>query len=126
MLALLVEYYKLIIPEHLNHHDKLFGGNTLKWIDEFAYITASLEFPGNNFLTIALDNVVFRKAVCRGEIMRFVITLNYLGRTSVQYNVRTFGTRENKDVDEVLFETKITFVAVDSDGNKTPIKTRTG
>ena len=58
--------------------------------------------------------------------MRFVITLNYLGRTSVQYNVRTFGTRENGNVDEVLFETKITFVAVDKSGNKTPIKTRTG
>jgi hypothetical protein len=40
-----MEYYKLILPEHLNHHGKLFGGNTLKWIDEFAYITASQEFP---------------------------------------------------------------------------------
>jgi len=126
VLAFLMEYYKLILPEHLNHKGKLFGGNTLKWIDEFAYITASQEFPGNNFLTIALDNVVFRKAVSLGEIMRFVITLNYLGRTSVQYNVRTFGTRENDDVDEVLFETRITFVAVDENGTKTTIKTRTG
>lgn len=126
VLALLMEYYKLILPEHLNHQGKLFGGNTLKWIDEFAYITASQEFPGNNFLTIALDNVVFRKAVALGEIMRFEIILNYLGRTSVQYNVRTFGTRENANVDEVLFETRITFVAVDKEGNKTPIKTRTG
>ena len=125
VLALLMEYYKLILPEHLNHQGKLFGGNTLKWIDEFAYITASQEFPGNNFLTIALDNVVFRKAVALGEIMRFEITLNYLGRTSDSIP-RTFGTRENANVDEVLFETRITFVAVDKEGNKTPIKTRTG
>ena len=125
-LALLMEGHKLILTEHLNHRGKLFGGNTLKWIDEFAYITASKEFPGNNFLTIALDNEVFRKAVSLGEIMRFEITLNYLGRTSVQYNVRTFGTRENDNADEVLFETRITFVAVDKEGNKTPIKTRTG
>jgi acyl-CoA hydrolase len=53
--------------EHLTTRGKLFGGNTLKWIDEFDYITASQEFPGNNFLTIALDNVVFRKAVALGE-----------------------------------------------------------
>jgi acyl-CoA hydrolase len=58
--------------------------------------------------------------------MRFVITLNYLGRTSVQYNVRTFGTRENAQADEVLFETRITFVAVDEEGKKVPIKTRSG
>ena len=126
VLALLMEYYKLILPEHLNHQGKLFGGNTKKWIDEFANNTASQEFPGNNFLTIALDNVVCRKAVALGEIMRFEITLYYLGRTSGQYNVRTFGTRENANVDEVLFETRITFVAVDKEGNKTPIKTRTG
>ena len=121
-----MEYFKLILPEHLNHHGKLFGGNTLKWIDEFAYITASREFPGNTFLTIALDNVIFKKAVSLGEIMRFEITRNHLGNTSVQYNVKTFGTRENDNADEVLFETRITFVAVDSDGRKTPIKTRTG
>ena len=117
-----MEHYKLILPEHLNHHGKLFGGNMLKWIDEFAYITANQELPGNTFLTIALDNVVFRKGVSLGEIIRFVITRCHLGKTSAQYSVKAFGTRHHSQPDEILFETRITFVAVDEYGNKTEIK----
>ena len=95
----------------------------LKWIDEFAYITANQELPGNTFLTIALDNVVFRKAVNLGEIIRFVITRCHLGKTSVQYNIKAFGTRHHAQPDEILFETRITFVAVDEYGKKREIKT---
>jgi acyl-CoA hydrolase len=94
----------------------------LKWIDEFSYITANQEFPGYNFVTIALDNVVFRKAVSLGEIIRFDITRSHLGRTSVQYSVRAFGTRRHARADEILFETRITFVALDENGNKMEIK----
>jgi acyl-CoA hydrolase len=117
-----VEHYKLVLPEHLNHHGNLFGGNMLKWIDELAYITANQEYPGHTFLTIALDNVVFRKSLSVGEIVRFVITRCHLGKTSVQYNVKAYGTRHHKQVDEVLFETKITFVSVDDEGNKKEIQ----
>ena len=116
-----MEHFKLILPEHLNHHGKVFGGNMLKWIDEFAYITANQELPGNTFLTIALDNVVFRKGVTMGEIVRFDVRRFNLGRTSVQYNVKAYGTMHNSQPDEILFETRITFVSVGADGNKKEI-----
>jgi acyl-CoA hydrolase len=117
-----MEHYKLILPEHLNHHGYLFGGYMLKWIDEFAYITANQEFPGNNFVTVALDNVVFKKRVSMGEIVRFVVERTHLGKTSIQYTVKAFGTRHHSQPDEVIFETRITFVAVDAEGNKQEIK----
>jgi hypothetical protein len=44
VLAFRMEYYKLILPNTESSWQTL-GGNTLKWIYEFAYITASLEFP---------------------------------------------------------------------------------
>jgi acyl-CoA hydrolase len=116
-----MEHYKLIMPGHLNHHGFLYGGNMLKWIDELAYITANQEYPGHTFLTIALDNVIFRKTVKVGEIIRFVVELAHLGNTSVQYNVKAFGTRYNDQPDQVLFETRITFVSVDSQGKKKAI-----
>ena len=116
-----MDHYKLILLEHLNHDGFLFGGNMLKWIDEFAYITASLEFPGNNFVTVALDNVVFRKRVSLGEIVRFLVERTHMGNTSVQYSVKAFGTRHNAQAAEVIFETKITFVAVDDKGDKQKI-----
>jgi acyl-CoA hydrolase len=119
-----MDHYKLILPEHLSHYGYLFGGNMLKWIDELSYITVNQEFPGYNFVTIALDNVVFRKPVSLGEIIRFSITRGHLGKTSVQYNVKAFGTRNAGRVDEVLFETRITFVALDEEGKKKEIKPR--
>ena len=118
-----MNHYKLILPEHLNHHDKLFGGNMLKWIDEFAYITANIEFPGYTFLTKALDNVVFLKSVSVGEIVCFKVHRQRLGNTSVQYSVKAFGTKDEKTLDEVIFETKITFVSVDENNNKVAIDT---
>jgi acyl-CoA hydrolase len=117
-----MEHYKLILPENLNHHGYLFGGYMLKWIDEFSYITANQELPGNNFVTIALDNVTFRKRVNLGEIVKFVVERTHLGNSSVQYAVKAFGTRSHAEPSDVIFETKITFVAVDEQGNKQTIK----
>ena len=54
---------KLVIPEHLNHYGYLFGGYLLHWVDEYAYITANLDFPGHRFVTIGLDKIVFRKNI---------------------------------------------------------------
>lgn len=117
-----MDYYKLVLPEHLNHYGKLFGGNLLKWIDEFAYISANLEFPGNQFVTIALDDVEFRQGVSNGEILKFIIICDRLGISSVKYNVKVFGTRQHSQPDVILFETNITYVNIDDEGNKQIIK----
>jgi acyl-CoA hydrolase len=113
-----MEYYKLVLPEHLNHYGNLFGGNLLKWIDEFAYITANLEFPGNQFVTIALDNVEFRHGVSNGEILKFSIISNHVGNSSVKYQVKAFGIRYHSHTEAILFETNITFVSINSEGKK--------
>ena len=118
-----MEHYKLILPEHMNHHGYLYGGYMLKWIDELAYITATHDLPGNNFVTVALEDVAFKKRVTSGEIVRFVVERTHLGNTSVQYGVKAFGTRHHSSSDEVIFETHITFVAVDAEGNKQAVKT---
>ncbi len=116
-----MDHYKLILPEHLNHDGFLFGGNMLKWIDEFAYITANHEFPGNRFVTIALDNVAFHHPVAGGEIIQFDVTRSKLGTSSVQYKIRVFGTRRQASPETILFETHITFVNVDGQGKKQAI-----
>ena len=58
-----MDHYKLVLPEHINHYGHLFGGNLLNWIDEFAYITATVDFPGRRFVTVAMDNVEFRYGI---------------------------------------------------------------
>jgi acyl-CoA hydrolase len=114
-----MEHYKLVLPEYLNPGGSLFGGYLLKWIDEVSFITANLEFPDHRFVTIALDDVLFKHRITSGEILRFLVKQTRLGNTSVRYNVTVFG--EIRDDDKVLFETNITFVNTDEDGQKIPI-----
>ena len=111
-----MENYKLVMPEDLNHHGYLFGGRILQWVDEYAYIAASLEFPNCNLVTVALDHVEFRKSVLQGTVLRFHVQQGRLGTTSVQYNVNVF--KANEDDAEPIFSTGVTYVRVDDEGGK--------
>ena len=117
-----MKHYKLVLPEFMNEQEALFGGNLLKWIDEFAYVTASLDHPGNRFVTVSLDNVVFRKPIKVGYILCFEVVQCRIGTTSVEYRVEVFNAKEDVDSHHLLFETKIIFVNVDKTGKKQKIK----
>ena len=117
-----MEHYKLVLPGHLNHYGFLFGGHMLQWIDEFSYITATVAFPGHEFVTIAMDTVEFHKSVRHGEVLRFNVEQIQLGTTSVRYRVKVYGEIRSRCAEDVLFATTVTFVSVDEHGHKTAIK----
>ena len=56
-----MENHKLVLPEHLNHFGFLFGGHMLAWVDEVAWIAASLDYPGYHFVTVGMDEVSFNE-----------------------------------------------------------------
>ena len=116
-----MDHYKLVLPEHLNDQASLFGGYLLKWLDEFAYITANIDFPGNRFVTIALENVEFKHQIDCGQILRFSINRTRFGTTSVEYFVEVVGAKNQKAENRILFETNITFVNITDTGKKSPI-----
>jgi len=113
-----MENYKLVRPEHLNHYGYLFGGHLLKWVDEVAYIAASLDYPGCNFVTIGLDRVEFRKSVKQGALLRLEVDKSREGNTSVQYYVKVYRHDIKSGEDEPIFTTNITFVCIDNQGKK--------
>lgn len=116
-----MQHYKVVLPADLNDYGSLFGGALLKWIDEIAYIRVSLDFPGRHFVTIALDNVEFKHRIQQGQILCFECQQKRLGKTSVSYQVQVFGARYERDEEKILFETNITFVCVDGNGDKIQI-----
>lgn len=117
-----MKHHKLVLPEFLNEQGALFGGYLLKWIDEFAYVTASLDYPGNKFVTVSLDNVVFRKPIKVGYILCFDIVESTIGNSSIEYVVEVFNAKGGEKNKDLLFETKIVFVNVDENGKKREIK----
>lgn len=113
-----MQHYKIVLPADLNDCGSLFGGTLLKWVDEIAYIRVSLDFPGQQFVTIGLDKVEFKHPIREGQILQFDCEQTRVGSTSVSYNVKVLGARYDAASNMVLFESNITFVSVDSDGNK--------
>ena len=113
--------YKMVMPEHLNKFGDLFGGNMLKWVDESAAMAVFIDFPECRFLTIAMDQVEFKRPVKCGTILKFVITPLKEGRTSISYGVSVVdcGTR---DYGDPYFSTTITFVRFDDQMRKIPVR----
>lgn len=113
--------YKLVMPEHTNQFGFLFGGYLLQWIDETAWMAASLDFPGRRFVTIGMNHVEFRKSAHGGAMLRIEITPFHQGRTSITYHAQVFSREMGTDIDIEIFVTEITFVNVDQGGQKCPI-----
>ncbi len=116
-----MENHKLVMPEHLNHFGYLFGGYLLNWVDEYAWISASLDYPGCNFVTIGLGTVEFRKTVKGGTILKFITEKTKEGNTSVQYSVNVYRGNIEGGKKDLIFSTNVTFVRIDEEGRKMPL-----
>jgi len=116
--------YVSVRPEHLNFHGYLFGGVLLKWVDEFAGMTAHLDFSGCSLVTIGLNNIVFKYRIKNGSILKFIIKPDKIGNTSVTYNVGVFADEPGASEEVEAFTCKITFVRVDENGKSTPLPKR--
>ena len=118
-----MDTYTLVRTEHLNHNGKLFGGQLLKWVDEFAWLFAARDFCGSTLVTRAMDNSEFRHGVPNGAILRFHVEQVRVGTTSALYSVDVFAEVSGSPAEELIFSNRVTFVAVDEQGNKTPLIT---
>jgi acyl-CoA hydrolase len=109
--------HKLVVPGHLNHYGFLFGGNLLQWVDEYAWIAATLEFPECNFVTIGMDKVRFLKSVKEGTILEFEVEKIDKGNTTVRYLINVYKLHVEDDR-SLVFSSEITFIRIDENGNK--------
>ncbi|HEX2958117.1 MAG TPA: acyl-CoA thioesterase [Chitinispirillaceae bacterium] len=113
-----MDTFCFVRPEHLSHQEFLFGGQLLKWVDEYAWLAAARDYPGTILVTRAMDNIQFKKRVSNGAILRFNIEPFKKGNTSVTYAAIVYASSPSSRDEEIVFSTHITFVAVDEKGNK--------
>lgn len=113
-----IQTFAIVRPEHLNHHGFLFGGQLLRWVDEFAWLAAARENPGCRLVTRAMEAIEFHHSVPLGAILRFDVRERTRGVTSLHYDVDVWADIEGA-IDEIhVFSTVVTFVNVDKEGNK--------
>ncbi len=122
-----MDTFCFVRPEHLNHHSFLFGGQLLKWIDEYTWLAAARDYPGYILVTRAMDTIQFRKRVHNGAILRFSMVKQKQGTSSVTYATEVFASDQTSISEELVFSTHVTFVAVNEQGEKVtlPIKDST-
>jgi acyl-CoA hydrolase len=113
-----MDTYCFVRPEHLNHHNFLFGGQLLKWVDEYTWLAAALEYPGCVLVTRAMDKISFAKRVCSGAILRFNIEWKSQRHTSVTYNTKVFAKELGIDKEQMVFSTNVTFVCINEKNEK--------
>jgi acyl-CoA hydrolase len=116
-----MDLFTMVRPEHLNHYGNLFGGQLLKWVDEYAYLAATREFPGVRLVTRAMDNVSFARGVEAGSTLRFRVSRNQVGTTSVKYAVTVFAQESGRLDEYAVFSTHITFVCIGARHEKQPL-----
>ncbi len=77
----------LMTPDKANFSGNVHGGTLLKYLDEVAYACAS-RFAGSYVVTLSVDQVTFRQPVHVGELVNFLASVNYTGRTSMEVGIK--------------------------------------
>ncbi len=113
--------YKLVMPGDMNNYNFLFGGKMLMWVDEFAWIAVSTDFPNCRFVTRSLGEISFFRKVEKGSILKFESKRVKIGNTSVTYHVDVYAQAPSQEDNPLVFHTDIVFVCVDEQGEKCPI-----
>jgi acyl-CoA hydrolase len=102
----------LMSPDTANFAGKVHGGTILKLLDQVAYTCAS-RYSGCYVVTVSVDKVVFRDAICVGEFVTFLASINHTGRTSMEVGIKVLAenvrTRQVRHVNSCFF----TMVAID-------------
>lgn len=110
----LTEQQYLVRPTHINHYDRLFGGQLLMWIDEVAGIVAT-RHSNARVTTAAIDNLQFKAPAYAGDMIVLIGCVTYVGRSSMEIRVDTYvealdGARK------VINRAYIDMVAIDGEG----------
>ncbi len=113
----------LMTPDMANFSGNVHGGTLLKYMDEVAYACAS-RYAGRYVVTLSVDQVTFREPVHVGELVTFLASVNYTGRTSMEVGIKviTENIRERsvRHTNSCFF----TMVAVDENGKSTEVPPR--
>ena len=110
--------FKAVFPNTINHYDTMFGGQTLYFMDEIAFITAT-RFSRKKVVTVSSSKIDFRKPIPHGTIVEFTGEVTRIGNTSLDIEVNVYIEQMYSDEREKAIKGKFTFVAIDDD--KKPI-----
>ncbi len=112
---------EVMMPEHENPSGNIFGGVLLSKMDIAGAVAARQVHPGR-VVTVAMDSVIFKKPVLRGDLLICWADVINVGNTSIKTKIRVEVNR-NGEIIQVT-EAEATYVALDAKGVKVKVGTR--
>ena len=111
-----------LLPRDTNSQGTIFGGVILSYIDTAGAIEAHRHTKNERFVTVAMREVIFHKPVFVGDLVSFYAETVRVGTTSITTRVVVESERMGTSERVRVTEAEVIYVAVDKNGNKTPIK----
>ncbi len=110
----------LILPPDTNHHETIFGGKVLAYIDEIAAIT-SMKHAKGPVVTASIDSVDFLSSAKVGDVIELDAVVSSTGRSSMEVYVRVTSMNLLTGEEKLTTESFLTMVAVDDNGRPVPV-----
>jgi acyl-CoA thioesterase YciA len=105
-------------------HDNMFGGILMCLIDDAAASYASQIADTPRMVTIKIDELVFKRAVKVGSLLKIYGKVLEFGNTSVSLYIEVRKHNVHTGLQEIVTYTNIKFVRIDDEGNSIPINDR--
>jgi acyl-CoA hydrolase len=110
----------LMTPDLVNFSGKVHGGAILRLLDQVAYACAT-RFSGHYVVTLSVDQVFFRQPIHVGELVTFLASVNYTGRTSMEIGIKVVAENPRDRKKHHAMTSFFTMVSMDSEGRPTPV-----
>lgn len=111
---------KAVFPPTTNHHNTLFGGTALAWMDEVSFIAAT-RFCRLPLVTVSSDRIDFKHAIPAGSIVELIGRVIAVGNTSLKVEVEVFVESMSSDARERAITGVFSFVAIDEQKKPVPV-----
>ena len=102
----------LMTPDTANFSGNVHGGTILKQLDQVAFACAS-RYAGSYVVTMGVDQVTFRQPVYVGELVHFLASVNYTGRSSMEVGIKVVAEDIREKVVRHVNSCFFTMVSVD-------------
>lgn len=111
---------KAVFPPTTNHHNTLFGGTAMAWMDEVSFIAAT-RFCRLPLVTVSSDRIDFNHPIAAGSIVELVGRVSAVGNTSMKVQVDVYVEDMYSAGRELAIQGAFSFVAMGEDGKPTAI-----
>ena len=107
--------------QNVGFHGNLFGGVMLSWLDEAGAAFAAEVSGTPRVVTVKITEVIFRKPVRPGQIIKIYGRVVNFGNTSVTIKLEARRHSPYNGSQKIVCTTDMTFVRIDGDGDPVPI-----